>query len=82
MNTACAWDRNSLSEADTVNGVARLIGKDMVKESISQMKNGKTVRPSIVVSEMVKAVGEAEDDMITGLVNQIIRSYYGNVALL
>ena len=71
-----------MSEADTVNGVARLIDKDMVKESISQMKNGKTVRPSIVVSEMVKAVGEAVDDMITGLVNQIIRSYYGNVALL
>ena len=82
MNTACSWDRNSLSEADTVNSVARLIDKDMVRESISQMKNGKTVRPSIVVSEMVKAVGEAEDDMITGLVNQIIRSYYGNVALL
>ena len=71
-----------MSEADTVNSVARLIDKDMVRESISQMKNGKTVRPSIVVSEMVKAVGEAEDDMITGLVNQIIRSYYGNVALL
>ena len=71
MNTACAWDRNSLSEADKVNGVARLIAKDMVRESISQMKNGKTVMPSVVVSEMLKAAGEAEDD-ITGLVNQII----------
>ena len=60
-----------MSEADTVNGVARLIAKDMVRESISQMKNGKTVMPSVVVSEMLKAAGEAEDD-ITGLVNQII----------
>ena len=36
------------------------------------MKNGKIVRPSGVVSEMVKAAGETGVGMITDLVNLII----------
>ena len=36
------------------------------------MKNGKAVGLSGVVSEMVKAAGEVEVNMITDLVNQII----------
>ena len=59
LNTECAWDSNSLSQTGTVNGVPRLIEKGMVRESISQIKNGKTVEPSGVVSETVKTSGEA-----------------------
>ena len=44
----------------------------MVRESISKMKNGKAAGLSGVVSEMVKAAGEAGVDMITDVVNQII----------
>ena len=44
----------------------------MVKESISKMKNGKVTGSLGLVSEMVKAAGEAGNDMITDLVNQII----------
>ena len=40
-----AWDRNSLSQADTVSGVPHLIDNDMVRESISNTKNGKTAGP-------------------------------------
>ena len=36
-NTQFAWDRNSLSQADTVSGIPYLIEKEMVKESISKM---------------------------------------------
>ena len=43
----------------------------MVKESISNMKNGKAAGPSDVVSEMAKAA-EVGVDMMTGLTNQII----------
>lgn len=43
----------------------------MVRVSISGMKNGKDVRKSGVLPEMIKAVGEAGDDMITDAVYQI-----------
>ena len=72
MNTEFAWDRNSLSQADAGSVIPDLIYKDIVRESISKMKNGKAVGLSVVVSEMVKAAGEVEVNMITDLVNQII----------
>ena len=73
LNTDLAWDRNSLSQADTVINVHHLIEKDMVRESISKMKNGKAAGPLGVVSEMVKVAGEAGAAMITCLVNQILQ---------
>ena len=48
-----------------------LLDKDMIRESINKIKNGKEAGPSSVVSEMVKAARE-KVDMITDLVNQII----------
>ena len=45
LGIGIGWDRNSLSQADTVSGVPHLIDKDMVRESISNMKNGKTAGP-------------------------------------
>ena len=72
MNTEFACDRNSLSHADAVSGVPPLIDKDMVRESISLIKNEKDAGSSGVVSEMVKAAGKARVDMITDLVNQIL----------
>ena len=61
-----------MSQADTISSVPHLIEQDMFRESISKMKNGKAAGPSGAVSEIVKAGGEAEVDMITDLVNQII----------
>ena len=63
---------NSLSKTDVVSGVPRLIDKDMVRKSISKMRNGKAAGPSGVLSEMVKATGKAGVGMITDLLNQII----------
>ena len=60
MNTEFAWDRNSLSQADAGSVIPDLIYKDIVRESISKMRNGKAVGLSVVVSEMVKAAGEVE----------------------
>ena len=72
MNTEFAWDRNSLSQADTVSDIPCLSDKDMVRKSVSKIKKEKAARPSGVVSEIVKAAGETEVDMITDLINQII----------
>ena len=45
---------SSLSQADAVCSVPSLIDGDMVRESISSMKNGKALVPSGVASEMIK----------------------------
>lgn len=39
-HTQSAWDMNGLSQADAVSNVTYLIDRDMVRESISLMKNG------------------------------------------
>ena len=72
LNTEVTWDRKSLSQADTVSRVPCLIDKDMLRESINKIKNGRIVGPSSVLLEMVKVAGEVRLDMITDLVNQII----------
>ena len=50
----------------------------MIRESISKMKNRKAAGPSGLVSEMVKAVGEAGVSINTSLVNQIIVDRYSS----
>ena len=51
MKIEFACDRDSLSQADTFSGVPHL---NVVRESISKIKNGKAAGPPSVVSEMVK----------------------------
>ena len=46
-----------------MSSVPLLIGKDMLRESISKMKDGKAGTPSGLASEIVKAAGEAGADM-------------------
>ena len=72
MSTGFAWDRNNLSQAASVSAVPHFIDKVMVRELISKMKHGKAAGPEGLVSEMVKATGEAEFGIFTDLVNQII----------
>ena len=72
MNIEFIWDRNSLSQSDTVSSVPCLTEKDMIRESISKTKSRKAARPSSAVSEIVKAAREARVDIITDLVNQVI----------
>ena len=72
MNTEFAWDRNSSSVTDKVSEAPSLIDRDLIRESISKMMNGKAAGSSGVESEMVEAAGEAGVDIITDLVNQSI----------
>ena len=60
-----------MSQADTVAIVTCSTDKDMIRESVSKMKNGNNARPSGLVSEMVKVARETGVSMITDLVNQI-----------
>ena len=72
MSTEFGWERNSLSQVDTVSGMPYLIDKDMVRESISKMKNGKAAGTSGAVPEMVKTAGEAGLDIMSDQVNEIM----------
>ena len=72
LNTEFAWDRNSLSQADTVNCLTDLIDEDMGRQCIGKTKNEKAARSSGVVPAMVKAAGEAGLDITTDLVNQVV----------
>ena len=44
----------------------------LIRVLISKSKYGKAAGPAFLLWEMVKAAGEVEVDMITGLVNSII----------
>ena len=59
LNTEVAWDRNSLFQADIITSIPCSIDKDMIRESISKIKNGKAAERSGVVSEMLKTAVEA-----------------------
>ena len=72
LNTEYEWEKDNLPEADIVSSSAIYITKDMVAKAVQKMKNGKAAGPSGIVSEMVKAAGDAGIDMITNLVNCII----------
>ena len=67
MSTEFAWDKNILPQTDTVSAVPRKINKEMIRD-----KNGNAEGPLDLVSIMVKVTGEAETDIITDLVNQIM----------
>ena len=66
LNTEFVWDRNSLIKTKTWSD------KDMVRESVSKIKNGKAAGPTDLVSETVKTKGEAGADIIIELVIQIL----------
>lgn len=59
-------------QVHTVTSVPPLTDKDIIRESIIKIKNGRTTVPSDLVQKMVKTVEEAEADMINDLVNPTI----------
>ena len=65
INTEFLWDKSSLSHADTINSIPCSIDKDMLREQISKIKNGKAAVLSDVVSEKVKTAGEAGAEVMT-----------------
>ena len=62
LKTEFPCDRNSLSQADTITDTITItcsIDKDMVRDSISKITNGKAVKLSGVMSDIIKTAGEA-----------------------
>lgn len=67
------WDDSSLSVEPSFEDLAIKIAKNMVGEAVLKMKEGKAWGPSGIVIKMVKAEGYAMQDVITDLVNMIIK---------
>lgn len=54
LSKELAWDKKSFSKTDTFSGPHCLTEKDILRELISKMKNGKTVQPSKFKSSQFK----------------------------
>ena len=67
------WDDSSLSIEPSAEGPAIKITKDMVTEAVLKMKEGKACGLSGIVIEIIKAGGAAVLDVITDMINLIIK---------
>ena len=67
------WDDSSLSIEPSAEGPAIKITKDMVTEAVLKMKEGKACVLSGIVIEIIKAGGAAVLDVITDMINLIIK---------
>ena len=67
------WDDSSLSIEPSVEVPTTKITKDMITEVVLKMKEGKACDPSGIVIEMVKAGRDAMLDVVTDLINFIIK---------
>ena len=73
LNVEFDWDWSSLSIEPSVESPAIKMTKDVVAAAVLKMKEGKAWGPSGIVIKMVKAEGYAMQDVITDLVNMIIK---------
>lgn len=47
-----------MPEADTINGIHHLIGKEMVRHSAIKMKNGRAAESTGLLPEIVESTGQ------------------------
>ena len=73
LNVKFHWDDSSLSREPSVECPAVKFTKDMVAKAILKMKEDKACSPSGIVIEIVKAGGDAMLDVITDMINLIIK---------
>ena len=71
-NVEFPWNPEDLSEESTVEGPSEPITLEMITKAISKMAPGKAARPSIIVAEMLKPVGEAGAVEVRDLIEDII----------
>ena len=67
------WNDSSLSTEPSVEGPAIKITKHMIAEAVLKMKEGKACGPPGIVKEMGKVGGDPMLDVITDLINLIIK---------
>ena len=74
LNTEFQWDAEDLSSEPPVAGPPPLSDVEAVAKAILKIKSGKAAGPSEIVGEMVLASNGSCTQLITALINAIIRS--------
>ena len=72
LNVEFPWTPEDLSEESPVEGPSEPITLEMITKAISKMASGKAARPSGIVAEMLKPVGEAGAVEVRDLIEDII----------
>ena len=68
------WERDSLPQADPIEGPVNVGDRSKVTEAIKKMKNGKAAGLSGVCDDMLKAASEVGIDMVYSLIIDIMKS--------
>jgi len=71
-NEEFPWNKETLTMADATSGPCEKFTVAEVNAAIKKMKNNKAAGPSGVISDMIKAAGEAGTIWITDLCNSIV----------
>ena len=72
LNVEFPWNPENLSEESPVEGPSKPVTLEMITKAISKMAAGKAARPSGIVAEMLKPVGEAGAVEVRDLIEDII----------
>ena len=75
-NVEFPWNPEDLSEESPVEGRSEPITLEMITKAISKIASGKAARPSIIVAEMLKPVGEAGAVEVHDLIEDITLEGY------
>ena len=73
LNVEFPWDETSLSHIEPSLGSAPFITANMVLSLIQKMKLGKSLGPSNIIVEMLKASPDQCSQLIADLINAIVK---------
>ena len=71
LNVEFPWNPEDLSEESPIEGPSKPITLEMITKAVTKMASGKAARPSGIVAEMLKPVGEAGAEEVRDLVENI-----------
>jgi len=73
LNEEFDWNKDGLEASDPVEGPAEEFTASEVRAAIAKMKSGKSVGPSGIAAEMLKAAGEDGVRWVTDICNAIVK---------
>ena len=73
LNVEFPWDKGALPDAPPVEGPPPPITDKMVTKALAKMKSGKSVGPSSIIVEMLKAAGSKGIDFLRELIISVVK---------
>ena len=72
LNEEFHWNRDTLDMDNEVHGPCEKFAANEIRAAISKIKSGKVAGPSGIVTEMLKAAGEARVLWVTDICNAVV----------